>query len=88
MFALGFSEIFQNEATDFGNQLPNLMQSSFLRNSISTDNFTRQESAQDLSGEEKANSLHFQLAGGNLYIIRKLNSIQVEKTSLESELKA
>ena len=87
MFALGFSEIFQNEAMDFGNQLPNLMQSTFLRNLISTDNFIRKESAQDLSGQEKANSLRFQLAGGNLYIIRKLNSIQVEKTSLESELK-
>jgi hypothetical protein len=87
MFALGFSEIFQNEATDFGNQLPNLMQSTFLRNSISIDNFIRKESAQDLLGQEKANSLRFQLAGGNLYIIRKLNRIQVEKTSLESELK-
>ncbi|XP_057833796.2 filament-like plant protein 4 isoform X1 [Cryptomeria japonica] len=88
MFALDSSEILQNEATDFDNQLPNLMQSSFLRNLISTDILSRQESAQGPSGEEKANSLRFQLAGGNLYIIRKLNRIQVEKTSLESELKA
>ncbi|KAH9297721.1 hypothetical protein KI387_029403, partial [Taxus chinensis] len=88
MFVYDSSEILQNEATDFDNRSPDLIHSSFLHNWIGTDSLSRQESAQSLSGEENTRSLRFPLAGGSFYIIRKLNSIQVEKTSLESELNA
>lgn len=73
-----YNEISQNEATDFESQTSDTIRFSFRNNWSSKDS---------LSGQESSNSLHFPLPNGNFRIIQKLNSIQVEKAALESELK-
>lgn len=76
--AYDYDEISQNEATDFESQTSDTIRFSFRNN---------WSSKESLSGQESNNSLQFPLPNGNFRIIRKLNSIQVEKTALESELK-
>lgn len=73
-----YDEISQNEATDFESQTSDTIRFSSRNNRSSKDS---------LSGQESSNSLHFPLQNGNFRIIWKLNSIQVEKAALESELK-
>lgn len=73
-----YDDISQNEATNIEIQTSDTIRFTFQNNWSSKDS---------LSGQESNNNIQFTLLNGNFHITRRLNSIQVEKEMLESELK-